>query len=141
MGGFPLRCFIYSTWVRPLKERLLSVQSISAVTLAVRDMARSVEFYAGSVGLDLLYGGADATFTSFKIGEGYLNLILVPEGAWSWWGRLIFYVDDVDAHYHRLVDAGLHPTTTPQDASWRERYFHINDPDGHELSFAKPLER
>ncbi|MQG14065.1 MAG: VOC family protein, partial [SAR202 cluster bacterium] len=23
--------------------------------------------------------------------------------------------------------------------SWGERYFHINDPDAHELSFAKPL--
>ncbi|HIM82059.1 MAG TPA: VOC family protein, partial [Dehalococcoidia bacterium] len=23
--------------------------------------------------------------------------------------------------------------------SWGERYFHINDPDSHELSFAKPL--
>ncbi|MCY3569357.1 MAG: VOC family protein, partial [Chloroflexi bacterium] len=26
-------------------------------------------------------------------------------------------------------------------APWRERYFHIVDPDGHEISFAKPLER
>ncbi len=119
----------------------MSVQSISAVTLAVKDMARSVEFYAGSVGMELRYGGADASFTSFKIGEGYLNLILVPEGGWGWWGRLIFYVDDVDAHYQKLVAAGLRPATTPQDASWGERYFHINDPDGHELSFARPLEK
>ena len=131
---------LYSTWVSRLKETILSVQSISAVTLAVKDMARSVAFYSGPVGLDLLYGGSSASFTSFRVGESYLNLILVPEGGWSWWGRLIFYVDDVDAHYQRLVDAGLHPTTLPQDASWRERYFHIDDPDGHELSFAKPLD-
>ncbi|MEC7657646.1 MAG: VOC family protein, partial [Pseudomonadota bacterium] len=26
------------------------------------------------------------------------------------------------------------------DASWGERYFHITDPDGHELSFAHPLD-
>jgi hypothetical protein len=28
---------------------------------------------------------------------------------------------------------------TPQDASWGERYFHISDPDGHELSFPHPI--
>ena len=27
----------------------------------------------------------------------------------------------------------------PRDGSWRERYFHMYDPDGHELSFARPL--
>ncbi|MHC4164482.1 MAG: VOC family protein, partial [Planctomycetota bacterium] len=27
----------------------------------------------------------------------------------------------------------------PADAEWGERYFHITDPDGHELSFARPL--
>ena len=27
------------------------------------------------------------------------------------------------------------------DAEWGEHYFHIADPDGHELSFAKPLAR
>ena len=125
----------------------MTVQSISAVTLAVRDMARSVEFYQSKVGLELLYGGGGASFTSFRVGEGYLNLILEPEGGWSpdrvggrlWWGRVILYVDDVDALYQRLVDAGLTPSSAPRDAPWRERYFHIIDPDGHELSFARPL--
>ena len=117
------------------------VQSISAVTLAVADMRRSVEFYCEGVGLELLYGGDSASFTSFKVGQGYLNLILSPEGSWSWWGRIIFHVDDVDALYQKLLDAGLTPSTAPEDAPWRERYFHITDPDGHELSFAKPLPR
>ena len=31
------------------------------------------------------------------------------------------------------------PAFAPQDAPWGERYFHLIDPDGHELSFAKPL--
>ncbi len=117
----------------------MTVQQISAVTLAVRDMARAVEFYQAKVGLHLLYGGGDASFSSFRVGDGYVNLVLSPEGGWSWWGRVIFYVDDVDALYHRLADAGLSPSTTPQDAPWGERYFHISDPDSHELSFARPL--
>ena len=121
----------------------MNVQSISAVTLAVADMARSVDFYRNKVGLEVLYGGSAVSFTSFKIGEGYLNLILdtrgVAQDARGWWGRLIFHVDDVDALYRRLVQAGLTPSTEPADASWGERYFHIDDPDAHELSFAKPL--
>jgi uncharacterized glyoxalase superfamily protein PhnB len=52
---------------------------------------------------------------------------------------LIFYVSDVDALYSRLVGAGCLPDTPPRDAEWGERFFHLTDPDGHELSFARPL--
>ena len=55
------------------------------------------------------------------------------------WGRAIFWVDDVDALHARAVAAGLTPAMAPADAPWGERYFHILDPDGHELSFARPL--
>ena len=116
----------------------MAVRRISAVTLAVRDMARSVEFYQSTVGLSLLYGGPDAGFTSFSIGDGYLNLILDVDRQPSWWGRLIIYVDDVDEMYRQVTQSGEQPNTTPEDAPWGERYFHVNDPDGHELSFAKP---
>jgi catechol 2,3-dioxygenase-like lactoylglutathione lyase family enzyme len=122
----------------------LNVRSISAITLAVADMARSVDFYHDKIGLEMLYGGGSASFTGFKVGDGFLNLILDPErdsrDARTWWGRLIFHVDDVDALHLSLVQAGLSPLTEPADASWGERYFHINDPDGHELSFARPIE-
>ncbi len=117
----------------------MTVQHISAVTLAVRDMDRAVDFYRDKVGLEMLYGGESASFTSFRVGDAYLNLILAPDGCWSWWGRLIFHVDDVDTLYDRLVGEGLKPSTVPEDAPWGERYFHINDPDSHEVSFAKRL--
>ena len=114
------------------------VESISAVTLAVTNMARSVAFYRDLVGLELRYGGESATFTSFRVGGGYLNL-MQRDAPPQWWGRLIFHVDDVDSHYRRLIGGGLAPSTAPADAPWGERYFHIDDPDGHELSFARPL--
>ncbi len=117
----------------------MPVETISAVTLAVRDMARSVEFYQDQVGLEFVYGGREASFTSFRVGEGFLNLILGGPAAQSWWGRLIFHVDDVDGHYRRLTALGLTPTTQPADAPWGERYFHVTDPDGHELSFARVI--
>ena len=115
------------------------VTGISAVTLATHDMAGAVRFYR-QAGFEIAYGGEDATFTSFRAGPEFLNLILQPaERRWSWWGRVIFYVDDVDALHARLVAAGYRPDTEPRDAEWGERFFHVTDPDGHELSFARPL--
>ena len=52
---------------------------------------------------------------------------------------IIFYVADVDALYDRALAAGYQPATVPHDAEWGERFFHLIDPDGHELSFARPL--
>lgn len=116
-----------------------AIEGISAVTLATHEMARAVRFYR-SLGFVLRYGGEGASFTSFAAGSGYLNLTAQPpDRRWSWWGRAIFYVADVDALYERAVALGLQPDTEPRDAEWGERYFHLTDPDGHELSFAKPL--
>ena len=120
---------------------MTEVRSLSAVTLVTHDMAASVAFYE-VVGLDLAYGGADADFTSFHVGpDSFLNLQLDR----SWvppsriWGRTIVWVDDVDAIHERLVAAGHTPAMTPSDAPWGERYFHVLDPAGHELSVARPL--
>ena len=115
------------------------IEGISAVTLATHDMARAVRFYR-LIGFTLLFGGEAAEFTSFRAGNNYLNLIAQPaETRWSWWGRLIFYDSDVDGLHARLVAAGCPPGTEPRDAEWGERFFHVTDPDGHELSFAWPL--
>ena len=115
------------------------IERLSAITLATHDMARAVQFYR-MLGFELKYGGADAAFTSFRAGAGYLNLISQPgQRRWSWWGRVIFYEADVDGLYKRVVAAGYRPDAEPRDAEWGERYFHVTDPDGHELSFAWPL--
>ena len=115
------------------------IESISAITLATHDMARAVGFYR-KLGFELVYGGNNAAFTTFRVGTNYLNLIAQPnQRDWSWWGRVIFYVVDVDGFYARVIAAGLKPETTPRDAEWGERFFHLADPDGHELSFARPL--
>ena len=105
-------------------------------------MAEAVAFYR-ALEFHLLYGGYEAAFTSFRVGGGYLNLQLEAgrSAGIAVWGRIVFWVDDVDAMYERAVAAGFPPDTSPTDASWGERYFHIRDPSGHELSFARPLPR
>jgi catechol 2,3-dioxygenase-like lactoylglutathione lyase family enzyme len=114
------------------------IESLSAVTLETADMARAFAFYA-SLGFELRYGGPDAAFTSFTVGRGYLNLEAHPDYAGTPWGRVIFYVSDVDDVYRSALRLGYSPSTEPRDAEWGERYFHISDPDGHELSFARLL--
>jgi catechol 2,3-dioxygenase-like lactoylglutathione lyase family enzyme len=115
-----------------------SFESLSAITLVTRDMQRAVRFYQ-TLGFPLLYGGPQEAFTSFAIGGSFLNLIAEAHEPVSGWGRVIIYVSDVDALYRKLMAAGIKPSFAPRDAPWNERYFHVSDPDGHELSFARPL--
>lgn len=115
------------------------IESISAITLATHHMSRAVRFY-DRLGFRINYGGEQADFTSFHVGPSFLNLIAQPETVpILWWGRAIFHVSDVDALHAQAERNGLRPEAPPRDAPWGERYFHITDPDGHELSFAKPL--
>ena len=92
------------------------IESISAITLATHDMSRAIRFYR-MLGFEIIHGGEDAAFTSFRAGTSYLNLIAQPaERKWSWWGRVIFYRSDVDALHARVVSAGYRPDTAPRDA-------------------------
>lgn len=118
------------------------IESISAVTLVTADMAASVRFYEAA-GLSLEFGGPGEPFSSLRAGTDFVNLQLDPGAAPvpAIWGRVIFWVDDVDAMHARLRAAGYEPSMAPSDAPWGERYFHVLDPDGHELSFARPLSR
>mmetsp|Transcript_19443 Transcript_19443/g.24768 ORF Transcript_19443/g.24768 Transcript_19443/m.24768 type:complete len:125 (+) Transcript_19443:145-519(+) len=109
-------------------------KSINAITLAVKNMADSVNFYQ-AMGLTLTYGGNDADFSTLGLGGQdntfHINLFRFKvEGEdatknpdFTSWGRYSFK-----------------PEMKPSDAPWGERYFHIRDPSGHELSFAKKIE-
>jgi catechol 2,3-dioxygenase-like lactoylglutathione lyase family enzyme len=116
-----------------------SIESINAITFVTNDMAQSVAFYE-AMGFVRVYGGPDAPFSSLRGGASFVNL--TTQGApyeGQFWGRVIFHVHDVDDMCQRALDGGYAPDTSPSDASWGERYFHIRDPDGHELSFARRL--
>lgn len=121
------------------------MREINAITFHVIDMERSVAFYE-LLGFECDLGGRTAPFTSLQIGAAtsggplnYVNLQLVDKAPATNWGRVIFHIEDVDAVHDLLVAAGERPEMAPSDAPWGERYFHVRDPDGHELSFAKRL--
>ena len=113
--------------------------TISAVALVTGDMPASVAFYE-ALGFTLTYGGKDASFSSLQLDTCFVNLALREiETPVPWWGRVIFHVPDVDAIYELAVANGFEVEAEPRDAAWGERYFHVLDPSGHQLSFAKPL--
>ncbi len=115
------------------------IEKISAITLKVTHLEASLRFYREVLGMELLYGGPNVGFSSLRIPDTEFPIINLQQGRTSArWGRIIFHVADVDAFWTHLKEKGFEPDT-PRNASWGERYFHMQDPDGHELSFARPL--
>jgi len=119
--------------------------SINAITFATSDMAADAAFFQ-DLGLVLTFGGKDKEFSTLGLGGDdntfHVNLFLdksaKPDHVRSW-GRVIIYVDDVDAMYALAKSKGYEPEFAPSDAPWGERYFHIRCPAGHEISFAKKI--
>ena len=117
----------------------MRIEKISAVTFRVLNMKASVRFYGDVLGMEIVYGGEDAFFSSLRAKDAEDLILNLEQGrSVPSWGRMIFYVADVDAFWEYLRSKGFNPEK-PRDASWGERYFHMPDPDGHELSFARPL--
>jgi catechol 2,3-dioxygenase-like lactoylglutathione lyase family enzyme len=117
-----------------------ALEKISAITFRVLNMKASVQFYRDVLGMELLYGGEQASFSSLRTNDSESAILNLEQGdTVQRWGRLIFHVTDVDAFWTHLKESGLHPEI-PRNASWGERYFHMLDPDGHELSFAQLLQ-
>jgi catechol 2,3-dioxygenase-like lactoylglutathione lyase family enzyme len=118
---------------------MATIEKVSAITLKIANMKNSVRFYRDVLGLEILYGGPNAGFTSLCVAGTEFPLInLQKSRPTADWGRIIFHVSDVDTFWTDLKQKGCEPDS-PQDALWGERYFHMHDPDGHELSFARPL--
>ena len=117
----------------------MRIEKISAVTFRVLNMKASVRFYGDVLGMEVVYGGEDAFFSSLRSKDAEYPILNLEQGrSVTGWGRMIFYVVDVDAFWEYLRGKGLQPES-PRDASWGERYFHMPDPDGYELSFARPI--
>ncbi|MDQ3847852.1 MAG: VOC family protein [Thermoproteota archaeon] len=144
----------------------MKVYQISAITLKVKDMEKSCSLYSKIPGFRLTYGGgASDSFTTFEIGEGnkaatYLNLERIEddEGSFDFYkkpnlgktrgsedfGRVIFHTENVDKLYSYMkqdeyISKSIVIESEPTNAPWGERFFHIREPNGYQLSFAKPL--
>jgi catechol 2,3-dioxygenase-like lactoylglutathione lyase family enzyme len=143
----------------------MKIYKISAVTLIIDNMERSCRFYSQIPGFKLVYGGSsDDRFTIFEIGEENatkicLNLELGITNnnhehhhatyddrnrQRQYFGRILFHTEDVDRLYsyfknNDYISNFISFENEPTNAAWGERYFHIREPDGYQLSFAQPI--
>jgi catechol 2,3-dioxygenase-like lactoylglutathione lyase family enzyme len=137
----------------------VKVYKISGVTLSVENMEKSCKFYSRIPGFKIAYVGSYADFTTFEICEDittkmYLNLELRTNSDITIshlnnrtsFGRIIFYTEHVDELYSQFkndvsISELISFENEPRDALWGEKFFHIRDPDGYELSFAMPIRK
>jgi len=95
-----------------------TIARISAVTFRVVNMTQSVRFYRDVLGMELLYGGEGVGFSSLRAKDSQSAILNLEQGKpVPRWGRLIFYVTDVDALWNHLKHRGFDPEI-PRDASW-----------------------
>jgi len=67
-------------------------------------------FYRDVLGMELLYGGEAAGFSSLRARDAESAILNLEHGvAAVGWGRLIVYVADVDSLWAYLCEKGFHP--------------------------------
>ena len=87
----------------------LRVEQISAVTFRVSNMRNSVRFYRDVLGMELLYGGEGAGFSSLRVQEASAPILNLEQGrSVTGWGRMIFisFLENVIFPSHGRNDDG-----------------------------------
>ena len=118
------------------------------LTLTVENVAKSVEFYGGTLGLEVAHN-AEPAFAMIKIGGergGTIGLLSVnearKEGAEDMTAaqrraiHVEFTTDDLDALHEELTAKGMMFHDPPHDEPW-ERVMTGFDPDGYSVEIAQ----
>lgn len=104
----------------------------------VKDMRRSLEFYAGTLGLEPIEVYPDASYARLKSPTGASTIALHkardPRQVGSRGLRLYFETKNLDEVCRRLAKHGVKFTQPPADMPWGWRHAYLEDPDGHEVS-------
>ena len=109
------------------------------------DLGRSIGFYTGKLGFQLVfryqdfYAGIGAGGQTFhlKLGDhADPSIAFVREGEHF---HLYFDVDDVRRAAGELKAKGVRLRKEPHDTPWDTREMALEDPDGHTLYFGQPL--
>jgi catechol 2,3-dioxygenase-like lactoylglutathione lyase family enzyme len=115
------------------------------LTLTVADVARSIAFYSGKLGLKVEWNALPA-FAMLRIGAGTIGLLARAEArkegvedSTSAQKRAIHVelsTDDLDGLYEELKANGVVFHQPPHDEPW-ERSMTAFDPDGYAVEFAQ----
>lgn len=116
--------------------------------LIVSDAAKAIDFYKKALGAQekdkfLLPDGKGVMHAELKIGDSIVMLgnergphCLSPKSRGGTTVSLHLYSDNADAAFDRAVKAGCTVKMPMADMFWGDRYGQVEDPFGHQWSFA-----
>ncbi len=121
------------------------------IVVIVEDLDRSIEFYVEQLGLTLSHRSGEYA----QLHTGPTRLSLYSRSAMSeTLGRTLsapspdapgfelgFKVDDVDAAFAELTQAGVESSMPPTDRFWGQRTAYLRDPDGHLIELVQDHRR
>jgi catechol 2,3-dioxygenase-like lactoylglutathione lyase family enzyme len=108
----------------------------SHLFVAVLDLHATHRFYVELLGLEVLVGGPERTYMRLGGGGGFhIGFEVVVADAVPTDGiQIRVRVDDVDAVYRRLLQAGVAVDGPPADQVWGARHVWLRDPTGYRIS-------
>jgi uncharacterized glyoxalase superfamily protein PhnB len=116
--------------------------------ITVSDAAKAIEFYKKALGAQeterlMTPDGKAVMHAQLKIGNSMLMLgnefpptCLSPKSRGGTSVSLHLYVENVDSAFERAVKAGCTVKMPVSDQFWGDRYGQVEDPFGHQWSFA-----
>ncbi|MDR4532703.1 VOC family protein [Glutamicibacter sp. PS] len=122
--------------------------TISAITLGVRDVARSLTFYTEGLGFTLVQP-ASAEIAFVRAGYGLMLALWDVQQMPSEYGEVghgplappvslghnVRNDDEVERHYRRALEAGASSITAPTRQPWGGMSACVADPDGFRWDF------
>jgi predicted enzyme related to lactoylglutathione lyase len=116
----------------------MALGPVGQIHISVRDVDRSVAFYRDVLGIQFLFQVPGQPMAFFQSGDVRLYLGVPERAEFTSKCVLYFTVDDIDAEYARLVDAGVEFINKPQvvhRAGTGELWMaFFRDPDDHQLA-------
>jgi predicted enzyme related to lactoylglutathione lyase len=110
----------------------------SRTTLGVRNVPSSIEFYANTLGFEVLVTmGEPTNFALIGSGDSGLGLVETEHPAVAGFACCYFDVEGVEALHRRCVDAGAIITGPLTHHPWGNYDFVLADPDGYQLAFGE----
>jgi catechol 2,3-dioxygenase-like lactoylglutathione lyase family enzyme len=117
-----------------------------AITLLVKSLPESIDFYGSKLGLDLVF--SDDNSALYQAGSTFINLLIDSEGpelvgpakpgSPSQGVSAVYTIKhpDVDAVAAQLEAAGVALLSGPIDRPWGVRTLSFQDPSGHTFEVA-----
>ncbi|MGX7677966.1 VOC family protein [Jatrophihabitans sp. DSM 45814] len=110
----------------------------SRITLGVRDVAASIQFYEAALGFSVFVEmGEPPDFAMVGHDQVSLGLYRVKVPAVADFACCYLDVEDVQALHDRCVEAGVRITAPLTHQPWGNYDFVLADPDGHLLAFGE----